>query len=153
MNAEVAWRRWQLALRLAVIALVWSFGLLLAAVLVPAYNGNTNSAADGVTLTRVTLVQSHGAGWLALVVIPVLACAAVLTAMVARHRDDAWWSGRVAWTAIGLLTLESLLGILTIGGFILPAVVLLALAVRTAPPWADVRARPEPVDERSPAAA
>jgi hypothetical protein len=49
-----------------------------------------------------------------------------------RRRSDAW-SRPVAWGAIGLLALEAAAGILTIGAFILPVVILLILAVRLVP--------------------
>lgn len=152
MSAQVAARRWQLAVRMMVVASVWSLGLLLAALLVPAYNGNTDSQQNGVTLTRLTLVQDKGAWALALVAVPVLASAAVAAAIVYRRRDDAVWAAPVAWTAVGVLTVVSLLGITTLGAFMLPVAVVLALSVRLAPGWGDVRVVPERPASRARAA-
>jgi hypothetical protein len=134
MSPRVASRRWWLAVRLAAGALVWSVGLVLAAVLVPAYGSDTSSGAGGLTLTSSTLLESKGAGALVLVTIPALASLVVGSAMVSRRRDGARWSGPAAWTAIGVVTVEALLGILSVGGFMLPVAVLLALAVRVVPP-------------------
>jgi hypothetical protein len=134
MSPRVASRRWWLAVRLAAGALVWSVGLVLAAVLVPAYGSDTSSGAGGLTLTSSTLLESKGAGALVLVTIPALASLVVGIAMVSRRRDGARWSGPAAWTAIGVVTVEALLGILSVGGFMLPVAVLLALAVRVVPP-------------------
>jgi hypothetical protein len=133
MSASVASRRWRLAVRLAVAGLVWALGAVLAAVLVHAYDADTTSPAGGLTLTRDTLLESKGAGALVLVAIPLLLAIVVLVAMWYRRRRDAPWSGRVAWAAIALLAAESLVGILTIGAFMVPAAVLLAAGIRLAP--------------------
>jgi hypothetical protein len=132
-SAAVARRRWQLAIRLEGIAVIWSAGLVLAAVLVPAYGTSSSSDLDGVTVSSTTLVQSQGAWAMVLATIPALVSVTVVAAMLHRHRRGARWSGPVAWTAIGLLAVESLLGILSVGAFLLPAVILLALAVRLVP--------------------
>jgi hypothetical protein len=134
MSPRVASRRWSLAVRLTAVALVWSLGLIIAAALVPAYGTEASSQIDGVTLTNSTLLQDKGAGALVLVMIPVLVSVIVVIAMRFRRRQDAAWSGRVAWTAIGALTVESLLGIATVGAFMLPVAILLALSMRLVPP-------------------
>ena len=108
-------RRWRLAVRLNVVAVVWSAGLVLAGLLVPAYTSNSTSDLNGVTLTRSTLAQESGVRAMALVAVPLLACVVVL------------------WAGVGLVAIETLLGLLTIGVFILPATILLAFAVRLAP--------------------
>lgn len=134
MSPRVASRRWSVAVRLAAAALVWSAGLVLAAVLVPAYGSDTSSASGGLTLTSSTLLQSKGAGALVLVMIPALASLVVAFAMIYRRRNGARWSSPAAWTAIGVVTVEALLGVLSVGGFMLPVAILLALAVRLVPP-------------------
>jgi hypothetical protein len=127
----MAARRWRVARRLGVVALVWSAGLVLAALFVPAYTSSTTSEVNGVTLTRSTLAQENGARAIVLVAVPVLACVVVLWAISAR-RAGARWGAPVAWAGVGLVALEALVGILTIGAFILPAAILLAAAVRLA---------------------
>ncbi|MGA9858816.1 MAG: hypothetical protein WBQ18_13210 [Solirubrobacteraceae bacterium] len=142
MNAHVADRRWSLSVRLMIGAAVWSIGLLLTGLLLPVYDSSTSSA-DGITLTRQTLVENDGLSALVLILIPSLCCAAVAWAMLARRRDDPRWSTPGAWVAVGVVAVEAVLGILSIGAFILPVAIALALAVFVAPPWADVR-RPAP---------
>ena len=139
MNAHVAARRWGVAVRLMAMAAVWSLGVLLVALLLPVYDSSTTSS-DGITLTRQTLVQNHGATALVLVIVPLIACAVVARAMVVRRRDDAQWSTPGAWAAIGVVVIEVILGILSVGAFFIPVAIALAIAVRLAPPWADVRA-------------
>jgi uncharacterized membrane protein YhaH (DUF805 family) len=137
MSARVASRRWSLAVRLTAGALVWSFGLIIAALVIPAYGTETSSQTNGVTLTSSTLLQDKGAGALVLVMIPALVSLIVVTAMRFRRRQDAAWSGRVAWTAIAALAVECILGIATIGAFMLPVAILLALSVKLVPPAAN----------------
>jgi hypothetical protein len=140
MSADVAERRWWLAARMTGAAMVWSLGLLLAALLVPTYGAESSSPDNGVTLTQVTLIQAKGAWGLVLVAVPVIASVLVALAMVFRRREDARWASPAAWSAIGVLALVALLGITSVGAFMLPAAALLALSVRLAPAWGDVRA-------------
>lgn len=133
MSERVLSRRWQLAIRLTVAALVWSVGLLLAALLLGSYSGQTVSSDAGVTLTTRTFVQVNGPGSLVLVAIPLVACLGVAAALWHRHHRQAAWSGPAAWTGVAVLTIEAALGIATIGLFLIPVVVLLALSVRLVP--------------------
>jgi hypothetical protein len=132
MSARTASRRRQLAIRLNVGALVWSAGLVVAALVVPAYDSSETSAGvDGVTLTHATLVQVNGARALVVMAIPALVSAVALWAIRAR-RAGARWGAPVAWASVTVLAAETVVGILTIGVFILPATVLLVAAVRLA---------------------
>jgi hypothetical protein len=138
MSPRVAARRWRTAVRLGIGALAWSVGLVLVALLLPVYGTSSASESDGVTLTHSTLVEVNGVRALVLMAIPALLTVVVLCAVRAR-RAGARWGGRVAWTAVGVLAAETLLGILTIGVFILPVVIVLAVAVRLAPGPASAR--------------
>jgi hypothetical protein len=149
MSDRVLTRRWQVAIRLTAAALVWSAGLLLAALLAGVYKGQTISSDAGITLTTRTFVQVHGFEALVLVLLPVVVCAAVAIALWQRRRGSAAWSGPVAWAAVGVLAIESILAITSVGAFLLPAVVLLALSVRlmsgpATPAAATVPAAPVP---------
>jgi hypothetical protein len=117
-------------MRLSAAAVVWSAGLVLAALVWPAYSTGETSA-DGVTLGHATLVQVNGTRALVLMAIP-LAISGVVLAAIRMRRAGARWAGPVAWTAIGVLTIECLVGIMTIGLFILPVPILLAAATRRA---------------------
>jgi hypothetical protein len=133
MSARTASDRWRLAVRLSVAALVWSLGLVLAALFAPVYSTSFGSSeVNGVTLGSASLVQENGAWVLILVGIPAAASAVVILAIRAR-RSGARWGGPLAWTAIGLLTAEALVGVMTIGLFIVPAIMLLVAATRRAP--------------------
>jgi hypothetical protein len=118
-------------MRLGAAALVWSAGLVLAALTWPAYSTSTTSS-DGVTLGgHATLVDVNGARALALMALPLVLTAVVLGALRAR-RSGRRWGGPLAWIAIGLLTAEALVGFMSIGVFIVPTIVLLTMAVRRA---------------------
>jgi hypothetical protein len=95
-----------------------------------------------VTLTRVTLVQSRGVWALVVVTVPLVASAAVAVSMVVRRRRAARWSEPAGWTAIGVVAIVALLAITSVGAFLVPVLVLLALSVRLAPGWGDVRVHP-----------
>jgi hypothetical protein len=132
-RVSAAVRRHRLAQRLAVLAGVWSTGLILAALLVPAYNGETDSAINGVTLTRVTLVAHQGAGVLLFLAVPVLAALLVLAVLtLSTGVGPAPLARRLpvaAWILIGILVVESLATVTSLGAFLLPVAVALGLAL------------------------
>jgi hypothetical protein len=116
--------------RLTAAALIWSLGLVVAAALVPTYGGQTVSNSNGLTLTARTAVQVHGLKAVVVVAIPVVASLVVALALY-RRRADGWrYSGVVAWTTIALLALVAVLGIPSVGLFMVPVAILLALAAR-----------------------
>jgi hypothetical protein len=145
--ATAAERRRHVARRLAVVATVWAAGLALAALLIPAYNGETVSALNGVTLTRLTLVQSHSPWIVALVMFPLPAALVTLASGLApAERSVAVEVGgsrfdvsqarrsvvalrRVATAATILVGLEGVLAIASVGAFLLPVAILSGLAL------------------------
>lgn len=134
MNARTASHQWRLSVRLSAAALVWSLGLVLAGLFAPVYSTSTTSSeVNGVTLGSATLVQENGATALVLVAIPALMSGIVILALRAR-RAGARWGAPLAWAAIALLTAEALVGLMTIGLFLVPVIVLLAMAVRRSAP-------------------
>jgi hypothetical protein len=128
MSAGAASDSGRAAGRLGTAALVWSAGLILAALVWPAYSSSTTTS-DTVTLGHATLVQANGVRALVLVAIP-LAFSVVALAAIRMRRAGVRFTGAVAWVAIGVLAVESLVGIMTIGLFIAPVPILLALATR-----------------------
>jgi hypothetical protein len=133
MSAAMAARRWHRAVRVSAGGLVWSAGLVLAAVWVPAYDSSeTSSAVNGVTLTHATLLQVNGARVLVPVGLPALMSVVVLCAIRAR-RAGARWGTAVAGAAVTALAAETMLGILSIGVFVAPVAILQGAAVRLAP--------------------
>src|SRR3954452_3943043 len=95
-------------------ALVWSAGLVLAALVIPAYNGQTTTSSQGVTLTTATLVQVNGVKAVVIVAVPLVVSLVVIFALHRRRVAGAVWSGPVAWTMIAVLMVECLLGILSV---------------------------------------
>jgi hypothetical protein len=146
-TAERRERRNRLASRLILVAAAWSLGLLIAASVLPVYNGESISNTAGVTFTSTTLVASQGAWVLIPAVIPLLLCGVVwLGVRRERTRGDRL-GARGAWVAIGLLGVFALLAILSIGGFVIPAMILLARAVvLTTPPPSPAAAAPRAPD-------
>jgi uncharacterized membrane protein YhaH (DUF805 family) len=130
VSASVARNRWRLAVRLTCAALIWSLGLVVAAVFVPTYGGQTVSDSNGLTLTARTAVQVHGLKAVIVVAVPVMATPVVAGALYRRRLDGWRHSAAVAWTAIVVVALVAVLGILSVGLFMLPVVVLLVLAAR-----------------------
>ena len=100
---------------LTVLALVWSIGLLAAALFAPAY-GST------------TLVQENGSGVLLVVAFPAVISAAVWLALWRRCTRGGAVSGVVAWTCVSLLGVFCLIALASIGLFVIPVAVLLACA-------------------------
>jgi hypothetical protein len=131
-------RRWRLAIRLTAGALVWALGVVLAALLLPAFNGQTmTSELNGVTLTTATFVQVNGAWVLIPVAAPAVVTVLVAVALRARRANGPSWVGPAAWAAIALVLVLALVTIASIGAIMLPVVVLLVLALRLVPTATD----------------
>lgn len=105
---------------LAVLAFVWSVGLLAAALFAPAY-GST------------TLVEENGSSVLLVVAFPTIISAAVWLALWRRCTRGGAVSGVVAWTCVSLLGLFCLIALASIGLFVIPVAVLLACATSVTP--------------------
>ncbi|NNM46356.1 hypothetical protein [Knoellia koreensis] len=97
---------------------------------VPVYRGVTMTTDDAgrttETATTDTLIGQNGTGVLVPVTIPLVATAAsvVLLALAGRHR----WAEWAAWAPVAVTAALTLLGMLTIGIFIAPVAVALAVA-------------------------
>ena len=150
MSARVAARRWALALRLIIVALVWSIGLIVTGLFIPTYASDAASPTTGVTLTSSTLLQSKGAWAMTLVTLPAIGAVVVLVLLRARRYDGGEWRLHVAWAVVAALTIESLLGILSAGAYMLPVPALLALALRlVSPDGVGAPPKPEPAAHSS----
>ncbi|MHB8295066.1 MAG: hypothetical protein ACYDH5_10680 [Acidimicrobiales bacterium] len=125
-------------------AALWSAGLLIAALTAPTYSSTSASSsspsspsgASGhptatptqVAHTSATLVQVNGFRVLAPVSLPLLAVVVVAFALWRRRKNGAPGAGWLAWTVTGLLLGLALLEMISIGLFIVPVAVLLAVA-------------------------
>lgn len=126
-------RRGALAMRLIVVAAVWSLGLVIAALILPVYNGETISNSIGVSFTTETLVAGKGAWVLVPVAVPLVICGVVALALRRRRSGTGQRSSLVAWSAVGLLAAFGLYTILSIGAFIIPVALLLAGGIALTP--------------------
>jgi hypothetical protein len=125
MSPQVATRRRRLAIRLTGGALAWSAGLLVSALLLPVYNGQTVVDASGISLTTATYVERNGAWVLIPIALPALASIAVALAIARREQAVARW----AWWPVGLLWAVGLVTVINAGGLLLPVALLLSLAL------------------------
>lgn len=115
------------------VAALWTALLFVGAVTVPVYSGSssmmTSDGSQRTTTTSATLVQENGAWVFVLLSVPAVAVllTGLLLAIEPRHR----WAGWAAWGPLGLVGALTLLGMFTIGIFLLPVDVLLGIAVLT----------------------
>ena len=103
------------------VAFVWSAVILIGAFTAPAYSSDGSGGGGSQTLVGET-----GIGVGIVMAIP-LAITVVVSAMLWRRRLAAG-PGAVAWTLTGLLAALNLLGMLTIGIFVLPVTVAVVVA-------------------------
>jgi uncharacterized membrane protein YhaH (DUF805 family) len=122
-------------------AALWSVGLVVAAIVAPAYTSTsvsspsasrvaahpTASLAQVYTHTAATLVQVNGFKALAPVGLPLLATVVVSLTLGRRRRRAKSGAGPLAWTVTVLVAGAALLGMLSIGPFIVPVAVLLGV--------------------------
>jgi hypothetical protein len=132
VTPSVALRRRRLAIRLTGAALAWSAGLVVSALLLPVYQGQTVVDANGITLTTATYVQRNGAWVLIPILIPALASVTVALAIARPDRRAARW----AWLPVGLVWAVGLVTVSNAGGLLLPVAVLASLALRLGVPRA-----------------
>lgn len=108
------------AFLLTVAALLWSVGLLGAALLLPTYGS-------------ATLVDENGVRVLLPVVVPAVISVVVWLALWRKCSRGGRLAGWVAWAFIALLVGFCVLAILSIGVFVAPVAVLLASAASRTP--------------------
>jgi hypothetical protein len=123
-------------------AALWGIGLLVAAFLLPVDRSETSSASSGsvdrtstslpqqaVTVSASsTLVQENGFGVLLPVGLPLLAVGVVAGTLHHRARRGRTTPGPLALTVTIAVVVLSVLALLSIGIFLLPIAVLLAVA-------------------------
>jgi hypothetical protein len=123
---------------LLVLAAAWSAALIVLALVLPgAHTLIVHAQADGQTFTTftagATLVQENGLKVLGPVGLPLVAVVVVAYALGRRRRRRIPGAGRATWGVVIVTGLASLVGILTVGPFLLPVVALLAVACGRAP--------------------
>jgi hypothetical protein len=117
------------------VAAAWGTGLLVAALLLPVYASESGSVGPDGSLVRTsgsaTLVEANGAGILVVAAAPLAAAVCVGALLAARTRHPA--AGTAAWGVVALLAALAVLGLLSLGIFLVPVVLSLALAASTRP--------------------
>jgi hypothetical protein len=114
-------------------ALGWSVAVVVAAMVVPAYSGSGVTSTGATFTTSATLVGENGAGVLAVVTLPAVATLLVWGALHRYCSRGSAWARPAAWALIGLIGLLCLVGVMTIGIFLLPVAVLLGCAAARTP--------------------
>jgi hypothetical protein len=110
-------------------ALVWATGLVIAALLVPVYQSLSVSSSGTVTDGSATLVGVNG--WGALLVAGAPLAAAMVTGYALWRRTGRQGAGVLAWAVTGLLACFNFLAMLSIGVFVIPVTLALAIACGT----------------------
>jgi hypothetical protein len=117
---------------MTVAAFVWSLGLLPAALLVPVET-RTESGANGLSLTRATLVGADGVKVLIPVALPALLTFLIGLTMRRRYRTGRDWSTPAAWVMVAVLAVLVVVSNLSLGAFIIPTVLLVGVALALLP--------------------
>lgn len=110
-------------------ALVWGTGLVVAALLVPVYQSLSVSSSGAATDGSATLAGVNGWGVLLAAGAPL--AAAVVTGCALWRRTGRQGAGVLAWTVTGLLAFFNFLAMLSIGVFVIPVTLALAIACGT----------------------
>ena len=106
-------------------AAIWGLGLVVAGFLVPAYQSTEMSSSGELTQRTETLVGMNGPGVLVVLAVPFLVTLLVASALLARSRRAAL---PFAWALTALLAVFNLVGMLTVGVFVLPVTAALVVA-------------------------
>jgi len=106
-------------------AAVWGVLLVVAGFVVPAYQSTSMSSSGEPTQSTETLVGMNGSGVVVVLALPLLVTVLVACALLLRARHAAM---PVAWGLTALLAVFNILGMLTIGVFVLPVTAALVVA-------------------------
>lgn len=124
-----------------VVAFGWGVALLVAAAAVPTYSSTsstssvsgTGSVTHTFTHSSTTLVDQEGPSVLVPVAIPLVAAGAVACILRRRRAQGRPGAGAVAWTVVAVLGILDLLGAMSIGLFMVPVTIALAVACALTP--------------------
>ena len=110
-------------------ALVWAAGLVIAAVLAPAYQSSGFSSSGTVTDGSATMVGVNGWGVLLVAGAPLAAALVIWYALWKRRGRQG--AGVLAWVVTALLGCFNVLAMLSIGVFLIPVTLALVVACAT----------------------
>jgi len=109
-------------------AAVWASALVAAGFLVPVYTTETVSSSGELAQRTETVVGANGPGAVVVLAVPLLATVLVACALLVPARAGL----PVAWALTALLGVLTVLGMLTIGVFVLPVTAALVVACASA---------------------
>jgi hypothetical protein len=110
-------------------AVAWGSLLVVAGFLLPVYQSETVSSSGELTQSTGTLVGVNVPGVVVVLAVPLLVTVLVACALLVRTRRGAF---PVAWALTALLGAFNLLGMLTIGVFVVPVTAALVVACASA---------------------
>jgi hypothetical protein len=119
-----------------VIAALYGAGFLIVGLFVPTYSSTSSSTSGGVTehlSSSSTMVAVNGVRVLGVLALPLVAVMLVWMSLKWQRRHYRLGAGVLAWIVVALLGALSLLALLSIGIFIVPLAVILAIACANAP--------------------
>jgi hypothetical protein len=108
-------------------AALWSVGLVAAALLVPVYDSEASHPGGTAPSVSATLVHVNGLRVLIPVGVPLVVVGLVASALRYRRSRGKQGAGVLAWVFASLLGLLALVGMLTIGIFVLPVAVVVTV--------------------------
>lgn len=106
--------------------------LLPVAFLAPVYSGE-ESSSSGTIATTNTLVGVNGLWVIWILCIPVLLAVTAWMGLHLRCSRSSTWGTRLAWSSVVLLWAFVVIGSASVGFFLIPAALLLAVAARQTP--------------------
>jgi hypothetical protein len=118
---------------LASCAVLYACVLVPAAFLAPVYHGETASSSGPAAKTSGTLVAVNGSWVAALACVPLVLTLAGWVGLNLRCRRGSRFGGALGWTVSGLLCALAVLGLASVGVFVLPAAVLFLAAAAWTP--------------------
>lgn len=128
-------RQSRLAANLTTAGVVYACALIPAAFFAPVYQGEISSSDGSVTHTTATLVGVNGSWVVALACVPLVLALVAWVGLSLRCRRGSRFGGVLGWTVSTLLLVFALVGLASIGLFVLPvALLLLAGAALTPAP-------------------
>lgn len=108
------------------VAAVLGLLLVVAALVVPAYDSDSASSSGATESTSSTIVGVNGLGALAVMAVPLLATALVAAALWLRAKP-------LAWAIVALLAAGNVLALASVGLLALPVTAALVVACLNAP--------------------
>lgn len=110
-----------------------ALALMPVAFLAPVYGGEESTSTGSTIATRNTLVGENGLWVVWLLCIPIVLAVSAWMGLHWRCARGSNWGTRLAWASVALLWAFVVVGIASVGFFLIPAALLLVVAARHTP--------------------